>query len=148
MQPEEKDAFKTPEPFNVDPTNKHIINILTDTTIGILDIENILQDFSSSFRQIIDPKNIAKAVSHLMSIVGKFTHLDGNGKKKVVCEVLLYIVDVTNIGPYDPVFDVILNQTIPIMIDTLVSVENGDIVFNKKVFSYFECFCPCFYNNN
>jgi len=68
-----------------------------------------------------------------MKLVGKIGKLSGSDKKSLVTDLLIYIVNNTDSGEYDKVTDAILLAMIPVVIDKLIEVENGKLVFNPKI---------------
>jgi hypothetical protein len=103
------------------------------------EIKDIYDIFMSSFKARIDVTTITDALVTLMGIVGKIDKLSGIEKKELTIGLLLHIVNETDSGKYDEIIDKILINLIPILIDRLVSVEKGKLVFNKKTFSCLPC---------
>lgn len=101
------------------------------------EIKTIIENFKENFQKNINVETITDAVIQLMKIVEKLKKLSGQQKKSLVTEILIHIVEETNIGELDTILDHILINLIPILIDRFVSVQNGKIVFKKK--SLFPC---------
>lgn len=96
------------------------------------EVKNIIEDFKKNFDKNITVQSVTDAVVSAMKVVGKIKKLNGKDKKYLVSSILLYIVDETNIGEMDLILDNVLKNIIPVMIDTLISVENGKLKFNNK----------------
>ena len=108
-------------------------HIKDNTSLTIDKVNELIESFKNSFGGNIDASNVIDAVTELMKIVGKIKKLPGKDKKFIVTRILIHIVHETNQGPLDDLMDNILINIIPILIDKLVSVEQGKLVFNRQV---------------
>ena len=81
----------------------------------------------------IDVSNIIDVVSHLMKLVGVYKNVSGIDKKELVTGLLKRLINETNSGKFDKITDDILLTIVPVVIDKLIDVENGKLVFNPKV---------------
>ena len=102
------------------------------STISSTETANIISKFKNNFKEDINIKNVTEAVITLMKIVGKLSKLNGHEKKSVVTEVLVLIINEINLGEFDEVMDTVVSTLVPVIIDNLISVQNGKIVFNEK----------------
>ena len=103
------------------------------TKLSSNDIYNVLGDFQKIFARSVDLTNIIQAVTQLMNIVGQIKGLPGKDKKFVVTKMALHLVKETNVGTFDEMFDIVMVNIIPTVIDQLIDVENGKLVFNRKI---------------
>ncbi len=110
------------------------------------EIEAIIEEFKEKFQGNVTVQSVTDAVITLMGIVGRFSKVSGQDKKFVVTKVLLHVVHTTDIGgEADTILDTILINIIPILIDRLVSVENGKIVLNKNTRKTLKKCMPCLF---
>lgn len=93
---------------------------------------------------------IVQTLTTIMSLVGEITKLTGQQKKMVVMDLLQLFVsrillDIEGDTPLVEFVDKLLETIIPILIDTLISVENDHLIFNKKPFleigKFFQSIC-------
>ena len=96
------------------------------------EVECIIGDFKKNFNENITVQSVTDAVVNAMKVVGTIKKLNGDDKKFLVSSILIYVVEETNVGEMDMILDNILKNIIPIMIDKLISVENGNLKFNNK----------------
>jgi len=85
----------------------------------------------------------------MMGDVGRIKSLDGAGKKKLIVDSVDYAITETFLelnkipelaaATWDETLRDYLLVLIPPLINLLVSVEGGDVKFNKKVASCFSC---------
>ena len=109
---------------------------IRDTTnIDIKVLYDIVGDFQKSFGKEINVVNLVDAVTRLMKLVGRISKLSGDDKKFIVTKLLIFMVKETGEGEIDEIMDSILINIIPTIIDKLISVENGKLVFNKNATS-------------
>lgn len=103
---------------------------ITDT-VGIE--FSVLMDIVDQIRGPVTITNVIQVSTKLMGLVGKVKNLDGQQKKFVVIQLLMYFVNNTGSGKIDAFMDSILINVIPAAIDKLVEVEKGNLVFNADV---------------
>ena len=131
------DLIKEETPIRVDPD---IVHISENVLVSVGELEKIVDNFGKSFTEQITIQTVTDAVTTLMRIVGPMQQLSGKDKKYVVTQLLLYLVKASDSGQYDDLMDAILVNIIPILIDKLISVEEGKLVFNKQYIGCFSCF--------
>lgn len=114
-----------------------LINMSTDMSIAkiMVDVDKVIEQFKSKWTLgDISMDNIVPAVASIMSIVGEYKELSGRNKKFATFQIIKSML------PEDDQLDMLLNNVIPTLIDNLIDVEKGKIVFNKKVKSgFFGC---------
>lgn len=92
-----------------------------------------LMEIVDQIRGPVNVGNVVDVSTKLMGLVGKVKGLDGHKKKFVVVQLLMYFVKNTGSGKIDDLMDPILLNVIPTVIDKLVEVERGQLVFNANV---------------
>jgi len=123
-----------------------LVQINENVDFTAKEIEAIIEEFKEKFKENITVQSVTDAVITLMSIVGRYSKVSGQDKKFVVTKVLLHIVHTTDVGgEADTILDTILINIIPILIDRLVSVENGNIVLNKNARKTLKKCMPCLF---
>jgi hypothetical protein len=125
--------------------DKELINQISNTiNITVTEIESIIKTITELFPIGFNIQNITDVVIELMKIIGKINKLNGHDKKYLVTKLLIHIVNITDSGKYDEILDAVLLGVIPMFIDTLINVEKGKIVFNKKTHQTIKnCFTCC-----
>jgi hypothetical protein len=103
--------------------------VLTKQELLILE-EKIMEAFPDG----ITITTITKAVTDFMGIVGQIQELSGHDKKQLVIDML------SSRHSNDDQLNGIVENVVPFIIDSLIDVENGDMVFNQKVKKIFNCF--------
>lgn len=103
--------------------------VLTKQELLILE-EKIMEAFPDG----ITITTITKAVTDFMGIVGQIQDLSGQDKKQLVIDML------SSIHSKDDQLNGIVDNVVPFIIDSLIDVENGDMVFNQKVKKILNCF--------
>jgi len=83
--------------------------------------------------------NIIQVTTYLMQIIEKYPKLKGSERKEIILEVLIKYAK-TNLSEEDyeeikPFIDI----TMPIIIDTIISVDSKEIVIQTK-----KCLISCF----
>lgn len=78
-------------------------------------------------------------VSNLMSVLPKliqhvenYKNLTGKQKRSLVIKMLRHIIDVTDGPGNDDIWDPIIKQLVPSLIDTLIEVNDGKLKLKKK----------------
>jgi len=74
--------------------------------------------------------HIIASLVRLMMYAGEMKHMDGKSKKKYVLDKLRENLTLDNI-----VEDLLIE-----LVDVLIKIENGEIVFNKKIKNNMCCF--------
>ena len=87
--------------------------------------------------------NLMDILPKLISHVHNYKQLSGPEKKKLVVNMINHIIDVTDGPGNDTVWDPIIKQLVPNIIDTLIKVENKEIILRKKkkYSKLFSCIC-------
>jgi hypothetical protein len=136
----------------IDFTNSQKINTLTQKIS--VNPENVLVDavdylykyFKSINVSKITPSNIVFITAEIIQIVEKYDDLTGIQKKHTVINVIKKLVN-NQLDTDDDkrAINIIIDLTLPTIIDNLVSAINGEFKFNKeKVTSFFKkIFCCC-----
>lgn len=91
-------------------------------------IKNLLGDNMDDFSASKIPALLPKMLIH----VRKLGEMTGDEKKDYIVKVLRRIVDETDGPGNDEIWDPILKQLIPGMVDTLLDVENGRLRLRQK----------------
>jgi hypothetical protein len=99
-------------------------------------VELLLKDFPSG----LNMNNMTEIIIESMKIVGAVKDMSGKEKKSLVIESLFELFNQTDAGTYDKEIDLMLITTVPIIIDNLVSAENGDLTINPIIKS---CLTSC-----
>ena len=102
-------------------------NKLTKDEVKIL-LDKVMEVVNN---KTISMANIISITTDLMSILGKINDLNGKEKKKLVIQLLYILIEEFDAGSLE-IFDPILKELVPIIIDNLISVEKGKIKFNKQ----------------
>ena len=113
-------------------------NLLLDT------FENLYTYIVSVHSEKLNASNIIIIATELMQIVEKYKTLTGIQKKTLVINVVKKLVNTQFNTPEDKrAMELIIDFTLPIVIDNLISAINGNLKFDKeKVKSFFrKLFC-------
>lgn len=113
---------KKPVAFLMDIESKAIVESLGD-----------LEDFSVS--------NLMKVLPKLMTHVENYKNLRGSQKRELVIKMVRHIIDITDGPGNDEVWDPILKQLVPGLIDTLVEVNDGKLKIRKRKLGFLKAFC-------
>ena len=103
------------------------------------EINKIYTDFMDSFQEGISISNLTNAVTTLMRMVGSYKKMGGLEKKHFVVDMLIFCVTTSN-EDTNNILDTLspfIIHNVPLMIDALINVEQGKIIFNpatKKCF--------------
>jgi hypothetical protein len=117
-----KTVEKKPVAFLMDIESKAIVESLGD-----------LENFSVSNLMLVLPR--------LMKHVENYKNLRGSQKRELVIKMIKHIIDITDGPGNDDVWDPILKQLVPGLIDTLIQVNDGKLRLRKKPLSYLKVFC-------
>jgi hypothetical protein len=113
---------KKPVAFLMDIESKAIVESLGD-----------LEDFSVS--------NLMTVLPRLMKHVENYKNLRGSQKRELVIKMVKHLIDITDGPGNDEVWDPILKQLVPGLIDTLIQVNDGKLRLRKKPLSFLKVFC-------
>jgi hypothetical protein len=111
-------------------------------------LEHLYSYMKCVHHEKITPTNVIVIATELMQIVEKYKGLTGLQKKMLILNVIKKIVN-TQIDSDETrqVLITIIDFTLPIVIDNLVSAINGNVKFNKeKVQSFFKKYICCCFN--
>jgi hypothetical protein len=108
--------------FLIDVESKALVESLGD-----------LEDFSVS--------NLMKVLPKLMKHVENYKNLKGPQKRELVIKMVRHIIDITDGPGNDDVWDPILKQLVPGLIDTLIEVNDGKLKIRKRKLSFLKVFC-------
>jgi hypothetical protein len=91
--------------------------------------------------------NMIKVIISLMQTVETYDNLKGVQKKEVIISVLNKYLDEKVLNEtYDSKYlRLFINMTLPILIDSMISIEDGDLVIKTK--SFFANMCGCIFKN-
>ena len=128
---------------NATITNESPENILIDT------VEHLYNYAKSVHTSKITPSNIIIITTEIIQTVEKYNNLTGVQKKMVVINVIKKLVNTQFDTDEDKkAMNIIIDLTLPSIIDNLISAINGDFKFNKeKVNSFFKKLCCCAKSN-
>ena len=87
-------------------------------------ISPALEDFSIN--------NLMSILPQLMKHVKKYKSLSGLEKRSMVISMLKHIIDITDGPGNDALWDPILKNLVPSIIDTLVEVDKGNLRINRN----------------
>jgi len=141
------------EPTVLKTNDSDVVN-LSDINEKIeLKPENILIDLcqhlytyvKSVHSEKITPLNIVVITTELMQLVEKYNNLTGTQKKMLVFNVIKKLVNNQTYTPEERVaLNVIIDFTLPSVVDNLVNAINGDLNFTKVITtSFFKKFFSC-----
>lgn len=105
---------------------------VNNTEISILE-EKMIEAFPDD----ISIRSLTKAATDFMGIVGQIENLSGAEKKQLVIDVLIRKAEGNEL------LKSIILDIVPDIIDYLIDVENGDMVFNQRIKNKLRCFV-CF----
>ena len=91
-----------------------------------------------SFKEEVNMKNITDVVVDCMGLVGQFKTMSGEDKKKLVIDMIIFIIKNTDSGPFET-FEPFIINILPNIIDHLINVEKGKLVFNHRVKNMTSC---------
>ena len=106
-------------------------------TIALKDI--ILEAFPNGFDHNNIMETVVRSIQYLKRKQRKLT---GQQKKKLVVDALLLVLDETNSGSLE-VFEPLVKNMIPTVVDNLIDVEKGKIKLNKRKKSCLSLLCGC-----
>ena len=126
-----------PEPVKVEKVDKEVkkpVAFLLDIeSKAIVESLGDLEDFSVSKLMSIVPK--------LMKHVENYKNLKGPQKRELVIKMLRHIIDITDGPGNDAVWDPILKDLVPGLIDTLIEVNDGKLKLRKRPLKFLRLFC-------
>jgi len=107
--------------------------------------ENLYNYIKKVHTEKITPMNVVVIATELIQAVEKYKNLTGIQKKTMVLSVVKNIVNAQMDTVEDKrAMDIIIDMTLPMVIDGLVSAINGGLKFDKeKMKSFFRKFMCC-----
>ena len=112
-------------------------SLTTAVKVNNKELLTLEEKMIEAFPDDISIRSLTKAATDFMGLVGQIGNLSGAEKKQLVIDVLIRKAEgnelLTNI-----ILDIV-----PDIIDYLIDVENGDMVFNQRTKNKLGCFV-CF----
>ena len=120
--------------------NLNDINLIVNNE-SIQRISNMLYDNIDMVQyRTVDPINITPLCVKLMKMISSYTDISGKDKKHIVLQTIKRIVNETVPEANRYFIDPIIDATLPIIIDTLISVDKREIQFKlKQCCKWFSC---------
>ena len=120
-------------------SNEIQIGFIEDSNVKALynQLNNLLHG------QKLTSSNIVTITLHLMQFVEKYPNIKGSQRKKIVIQVLKqFVADKVDDPTEEENILLIIQMTIPSLIDTIISVDKGEIAIKTKKCceSFFTCF--------
>ena len=115
------------------PVKKQVAFLIDIESKAIVESLGDLEDFSVSNLMTVLPK--------LIKHVENYKNLRGSQKRELVIKMVKHIIDITDGPGNDEVWDPILKQLVPGLIDTLIQVNDGKLKLRKKPLSFLKVFC-------
>jgi hypothetical protein len=115
------------------PPKKQVAFLMDIESKAIVESLGDLEDFSVS--------NLMSVLPKLMKHVENYKNLRGAQKRELVIKMVKHIIDITDGPGNDEVWDPILKQLVPGLIDTLIQVNDGKLRLRKKPLSFLKVFC-------
>jgi len=104
----------------------------TSTNILLNNLNELYQYMKSIHQTKITPTNIVMIASELIQVVEKYNTLTGTQKKMLIINVIKKIVnEESNTYEEKVALNIIIDNTLPLMIDGFVSAINGMMKFSK-----------------
>jgi len=124
---------------------KENISIDENKTNNLLDNMNELYAYVKSTYNNVSSSNIVLIASELIQIVEKYKNLTGNQKQMLVINTIKRMVNNEISSNEDKIaLNLIIDNTLPHIINSLIKAINGNMKFNKdKVKSFFTKIFPC-----
>ena len=118
---------------NPKPTGKSVGFLVDIESKALIETFSDLEDFGVDKIMSILPK--------LMQHVENYKNLRGVQKRELIISMLKHIIDITDGPGNDAIWDPILKQLVPSLIDTLVEVDSGRLRLRKKPGFLGKLFC-------
>ena len=111
-------------------------------------VEHLYNHIKSIHSEKVTAVNVVLIATELMVLVEKYKDLTGKQKKMLVVNVIKKLVN-TQVHTVEErnAINMIIDFTLPVVIDNLVSAVNGQFTFNKeKTVSFFKKYICCCFN--
>ena len=125
--------ISTPKALASKPKKKQVAFLIDIESKAIVESLGDLEDFSVS--------NLMSVLPKLIKHVENYKNLRGSQKRELVIKMIRHIIDITDGPGNDEVWDPILKQLVPQLIDTLIQINDGKLKLRKKPSSFFKLFC-------
>jgi hypothetical protein len=110
------------------------VNFLVDVeSKAIVESLGGLDDFSIS--------SIPKVLPKLIQHVENYKNLTGSQKREIIIKMIKHIIDITDGPGNDAIWDPILKELVPGLIDTLLEVNDKKLKLRKKPKSWLRVLC-------
>lgn len=84
-------------------------------------------------------EKLIEILPKLIIHVENYKNLSGTEKKSIVINMLKHLIDITDGPGNDDVWDPILKRLVPVLIDTLITVDQGKLKLKKKTRKFLFC---------
>lgn len=98
--------------------------------------KQIINKIMKLYKNGVNLHTITGLVTDLMGYVGQVKKTSGYDKKKSVIDITIYVLRNTDSGPLNQYEDYLID-ILPVLIDTLIRVQDGKLRFNPVVFKCF-----------
>lgn len=113
-------------------TQSIVLDNGTSTNTLLNNLNELYQYIKTVHQNKITPMNIVMITSELIQVVEKYNTLTGTQKKMLVINVIKKIVnEESNTDEEKTALNVIIDNTLPLMIDGFISAINGMMKFTK-----------------
>ena len=117
-----------------------IVDFVNDDKISTEEQNAIRELYNSIYSKEIDTTNIVSCVVLLMKIINSHKNIDNIDKKKFVIFVLLKFVELNVTDENESfILKTFINNILPNMIDTLISIDNKEIIIKTENYVYTLC---------
>lgn len=113
--------------------------IETNVKLTVEELKILSSKILEDFRDGVSISDIINVVTDSMCMVGQFSKMSGHDKKKLVIDMVVFVLNNTNSGPFET-FEPYVIDIVPDMIDYLINVEKGKLKFNNKIKNSINCF--------
>jgi hypothetical protein len=113
--------------------NKVIVKKPKQPVSFVIDVES--KAIVESMAEALDNFTVDKLMVILPKLIGhvqNYKNLGGKEKRTLVIKMLNHVIDITDCPGDDEVWDPIMKRLVPSIIDTLIKVENKQLVLRKK----------------
>ena len=132
---------------HLDDLKSNEIVELNPENVLIDGVEHLYTHIKAIHSERVTAVNVVLIATELMMVVEKYKNLTGKQKKMLVVNVIKKLVN-SQVDTLEErnALNIIIDFTLPIVIDNLVSAVNGQFTFNKeKTVTFFKKYiCCCF----
>lgn len=90
----------------------------------------------------VNPNNIVPLVANTVSLTEKFVQAPGSEKKQIVGNVIGYLFQNVQVNDKEVVVNFVSTQ-LSSLIDTLVSMANGEFKMHYEAYHFMQNLCSC-----